>query len=227
MPVCARISALIIIREPSRDSGATSHVAHTDAVTDWRLTDHSPNVALLLGHQYTVAVHAQARRVQNPNHPMERIPDVYLLVGALHNVLRAAEMARNTIPSRRAKAEIQRAIGIFLSQVVIKPTKDRGAALVLARDVLEHFDKYMCGIGRRQGQAAKHNPGTSEEDLAQNYRIDFEPPADRPQLRVGPLRPAEPLVVIDLVTTAPIAARQLVDSIRAALVHDQLRTACE
>jgi hypothetical protein len=194
-------------------------------VTDWRLTDHSPNVALQLGHQYAVAVHAQARRVQNPEHPMERIPDIYLLVGALHNVLRAAEMAKKTVSSTLTKAGMQRAIGVFLSQVVVKPTSDRGTALVLARDVLEHFDQYMCGIGRRQGHAAKRNPGTSEENLAQNYRIDFEPPADRPQLRVGPLRPAEPLVIIDLVTAAPGAAHQLVAAIGAALAQDQLRTA--
>lgn len=197
-------------------------MAQTDAVTNWRLTDHGPNVALQHCNQYALAVRAQARRVQNPDHPGERIPDIYLLVGALHHVLRAAEMAKKTIASPLAKAAIQRAIGVFLSQVVVKPASDRAAALVLARDVLEHFDEYMCGIGRRQGYTAKRNPDVNKEGLAQNYRIDFEPPANRPQLRVGPVRPAEPLVIMDLVTTAPGAAHQLVAALRTALVQGQL-----
>jgi hypothetical protein len=60
-------------------------------------------VALQLGHQYAVAIHAQARRVQNPEHPMDRIPDIYLLVGALHNVLRATEMTKKSVSSTLTK----------------------------------------------------------------------------------------------------------------------------
>jgi hypothetical protein len=120
---------------------------------------------------------------------------------------------------------MQRAIGVFLSQVVVKPTSDRrhrACARPRCSGALRsvHVRHWPTPRTRRQAQ-----PGTSEEDLAQNYRIDFEPPADRFQLRVGPLRPAEPLVIIDLVTAAPGAAHQLVAAIGAALVQDQLRTA--
>jgi hypothetical protein len=132
---------------------------------DWRITEHSPNVALQLANQWAIAVNAQARRIQNPENSQERIPDAYIQVLALRNLLRAAELAKKTVPQDQA-------------------------------------DKTL-------------------EDLAQDYRIDFEPPADRPQLRVGPVRPAEALFTIDLVTTASQAARQLVDAVHAAIVQDQ------
>jgi len=101
------------------------------------------------------------------------------------------------------------------------PHGDRGRqdnALERARNVVEHFDEYYRGTGKQQKQ---DQADKTFEDLAQDYRIDFEPPADRPQLRVGPVRPAEALFTIDLVTTAPQAARQLVDAVHTAIVQDE------
>ena len=161
--------------------------------------------------------------MQNPDHALERIPDTYLLAMALRNVLRAAEMAKRNVRSPLARAEIQKAIGTFLSYVILNPKHDH-RALIRARDVLEHFDEYLCGTGKLRRDEAKLNPDTSKEDLAQNYRIDFEPLAHRPRLRVGPLRPAAPLLTIDLVTTAPQAAQLLVATVRAAIVQDQQRS---
>lgn len=194
-------------------------------MTDWHITEHSSNVALRLGQLRAVAVGAQARRVQKPHQGRERIPDIYLLVMALRNGLRAAEMAKKNLSSPQARAEIQKAIGVFLSQVILNPKGDQ-RALVDARDVLEHFDEYLCGTGKLQRDAAKRNQGMSKEDLAQSYRIDFEPPADRSRLRVG-LRPAEPLLIIDLVETAPEAADQLSAAVGAAVAQDQAGSADE
>jgi hypothetical protein len=102
--------------------------------------------------------------------------------------------------------------------IVIGTISNQDNALERARNVVEHFDEYYRGTGKQQKQ---DQADKTPEDPAQNYRIDFEPPADRPQLRVGPVRPAEALFTIDLVTTAPQAARQLVDAIHAAIVQDQ------
>ena len=80
----------------------------------------------------------------------------------------------------------------------------------LARKVLEHFDEYFQGTGYLQRKASLEDPGLSREHLAQRYRVELAgPSADRPHLRIGPLSPAKPAVVIDLVEHAPQAARRL------------------
>lgn len=186
---------------------------------DWRITEHSPNVALQLANQWAIAVNAQARRIQNPDNTQERIPDAYIQVLALRNLLRAAELAKKTVPSRAATDAIKKAIRAFLDAVIVIGTiSNQDNALERARNVVEHFDEYYRGTGKQQKQ---DQADKTLEDLAQDYRIDFEPPVDRPQLRVGPVRPAEALFTIDLATTAPHAARQLVDAVHAAIVQDQ------
>lgn len=189
---------------------------------DWRITEHSPNVALQLANQWAIAVSAQARRIQNPEDSQERIPDAYLQVLALRNLLRAAELAK-TVPSRTATNAIKLAIRAFLDAVVVVGTNsNRDNALERARNVVEHFDEYYRGTGKQQKQ---DQAGKTREDLAQDYRIDFEGPANRLQLRVGPVRPGEAHFTIDLVATTPQAARQLVDAIHAAIVQDQTSSA--
>lgn len=194
---------------------------------DWRITDHSPDVALRLAHQWAVAARAQARRVQHPQHAGERVPDTYLLVMALQQVLTAAQMAKRTVTSRAAKADMQRAIGIFLDEIVVATTGTQHAeALTLARDVLVHFDEYLSGTGRRQRRDHTSDLAKTAEDLAQDYRIDFDPPADQPRLRLG-LRPAPARVTIDLVTTAPEAASRLAEAIGTAITRGQASAAHE
>lgn len=194
----------------------------TDA---WLITEHSPNVALQLANEWAIAVRAQARRVQHPHNSQERVPDTYLLVMALRNVLRAAEMAKTSIPTPATKREIQQAIGTFSRAIVVtnSTTQPGHEALVQVRNVLEHFDQYYSGTGRQQ----KLDIGKSPEDRAQDYRVDFEGPADQPRLRIGPLRPAPARFAIDLVTTAPSAARQLVMALHASIARQEQRTATE
>lgn len=192
---------------------------------NWPITECSPNVALQLANQWAIAVAAQARRIQHPEHTQERVPDAYIQVMALHSLLRAAEMAKQTIPSRIATNEIKHAIADFLDAVVVSGTTDttkRDYALIQARNVLEHFDNYYRGTGDQQKKAPV---GKNKEELAQDYRIDLELPADRPRLRVGPLRPSAALFTIDLVTSAPTAARQLVARIHATITQHESQTA--
>lgn len=191
---------------------------------DWLITEHSPNVALRLAYLWAMAVSAQARRIQHPHNSSERVPDTYLLVIALRSVLRAAEMAKNSIPAPDTKREIQQAIGTFARAIVVtNSTTKPEQALVQVRDVLEHFDEYLCGTGRWQ----RRDADKSSEDRAQDYRVDFEGTADHPQLRIGPLRPAPARFTIDLVTNAPDAARDLVAVLHASITRHQERTARE
>lgn len=64
-------------------------------------------------------------------------------------------------------------------------------------------------MDRASRRAKRDDPDLSREDLAQRCRVELQGPADSPQLRIGPLQPADPLLVIDLVELAPAAARRL------------------
>jgi hypothetical protein len=160
---------------------------------------------------------------------VDRVPDAYLQVVALHNVLqaadmaRAAELAKETVPSKAAAVAINKAIGAFLAAVVVPGTiRDRRSALVDARNAVEHFDEYYRGTSKKQ---KKDQVAKTCEERAQAYRIELEGPADRPLLRVGHVRPAEPHFRIDLVAAAPEAARLLVKAVHAATVQEQSPTA--
>ncbi|GHF66760.1 hypothetical protein FHX82_006545 [Amycolatopsis bartoniae] len=50
-------------------------------------------MAVQFADRYVTAVAAQARRIREPYNQFERVPDCFLQVNAIHNVLRAAEMA--------------------------------------------------------------------------------------------------------------------------------------
>jgi hypothetical protein len=153
---------------------------------EWRITEHTPSVAASFASVWAAAAAAQARRIEHPENPRERVPDGFLQVAVL------------------------------LRRIVVdhSPDLNDDAALRLARNVLEHFDKYYCGIGDRQKTEAKRS-GLSREDLAQRYRIDLGgPSAARPHLLVG-MKPEQPLVEIDLSESAARAARELADTLGA------------
>ena len=172
----------------------------------WRITEHTANVAGQLADRWATAVAAQARRIQRPENTIERVPDALVQVSVLHQVLRAAEMGKAAASSKTARQRIEQAIEAFVNEIVVETTISggRARALGLARNVLEHFDAYYQGTGHTQ------QPGRgSSEDLAQDYRWELDGPADGAlRLRIG-LRPAAPLVVVDLVEHAPRASRQL------------------
>ena len=120
-------------------------------------------------------------------------------------------MAKQAAEADSAQRRIQDAIETFLDAIVVETAMaDRARAFKLARDALEHFDDYYQGIGDEQQPRTRRRDRSPREDLAQQYRAELDGSADSAlRLRIGPLRPADPLVIIDLVEHAPHAARQL------------------
>lgn len=178
--------------------------------TEWRVTEHTASVAAAFADRWATAVAAQARRIAHPENLFERVPDTFLQIDAIHNVLRAAEMAQDSLDPGGARDAVTGAIDAFLAAIVVGHSPDLSdrQALKLARNVLEHFDAYYSGAGYRQRAEAARS-GQSREDLAQRYRIDLGgPSAARPHLLIG-MKPDEPLVEIDLSEPAAYAARQL------------------
>ena len=182
------------------------------------LTENSHRVAVQLADRWATAVEAQARRIRKPYNHRVTVPDPYLQVVALHHVLVAAKMARAHVPSESAKPRIDAAINAFLSAIVVTrgPGMNQRQALRLARDVLEHFDEYLSGTGKKQREDQART-GESKEDLAQRYRLEL---GTTPQatLRIG----SAPLAEIDLADVAPAATRQLVEALCAIVGVDVL-----
>lgn len=178
---------------------------------EWRSTEHIANVAAQFADRWATAVAAQARRIQRPENTLERVPDAWVQVSVLRQLLRAAEMAKGATEAETVQRRIQEAIETFIDAIVVETTMADGArAFKLARDALEHFDEYYQGTGDEQQPKTRRRDRRPREDLAQSYRLELDGPADGAlRLRIGPLRPAAPLVVIDLVERAPRAARQL------------------
>jgi hypothetical protein len=175
-------------------------------------------VAAQFAERYATAVAAQARRIQHPNDPFERIADSFLQVSALRGVLRGAEMAQRSIQSRNAQKLIKDAINTFATSVVVQSAgSSPRAALELARNVLEHFDEFYCGSSIRQNRQMQRNPDQSKETLAREHQIGLGgPPAKHPWLVIG-RDLDEPLASIDLVIEAPRAARRLAQAVAAAI----------
>jgi len=179
---------------------------------DWKITEHAANVAAQFADRWATAVAAQARRIQRPENTLERVPDAWVQVSVLRQLLRAAQMAQESSGTQVVRQRIQDAIDAFIEAVVVETTMtERERAFKLARDALEHFDEYYRGVGDEQQRNTRRRDRSPREDEAQRFRVDLDGPADGAlRLRIGPLRPAKPLVVIDLVEHAPRAARQLV-----------------
>jgi len=188
-------------------------------VTDqFLLTENAHRVAVQLADLWATAVEAQARRIRKPHNLRVTVPDQYLQVVALHHVLVAAKMARAHVPSESARPRIDAAINAFLKAIVVTrgPGMNQRQALALARDVLEHFDEYLSGTGKKQKEDQART-GESKEDLAQRYRPELGT-TGQPTLRIG----SAPRAEIDLAAIAPAAARQLVEALCAIVGVDVL-----
>jgi hypothetical protein len=184
--------------------------------SQWRITEHTVAVAASFAGVWATAAEAQARRIEHPENLFERVPDTFLQVDALHHVLRAAEMARDSLDKGDPRDTLMAAIEVFLSAIVSGHSPDLSdrQAFKLARNVLEHFDAYYCGTGDLQKPAVRS--GQSREGLAQRYRVDLGgPSAGRPHLLIG-MKPEQPLVEIDLAEPAARSARQLAAAVSAA-----------
>ena len=182
------------------DTAAVSHA--------WRITEHTANVAAQFADRWATAAAARARRIQQPENTLGRVPDTRVHVSVLRQLLRAAQMAKQATEAETARRRIQDAIEAFLDAIVVETAIADGArAFKLARDALEHFDNYYQGIGDEQRPGTRRRDRSPREDLARQYRAELDgQPGSALRLRIGPLRPADPLVVIDLVEHAPRAS---------------------
>jgi hypothetical protein len=187
----------------------------------FRLTENTHRVAVQLADRWATAVEAQAGRIRKPENLRFTVPDQWLQAVALHHVLAAAEMARKHAPAADMKPRIDAAINVFLKSIIVGrgPSTNQREAIVLARNVLEHFDEYYAGIGKMQKREQVADPSLSNEDLALRYRPSLGS-AGRAVLRIGPDPPADPLVEIELESIAPKAARQLVEQLCAIVGVD-------
>jgi hypothetical protein len=173
---------------------------------EWQLIDHSVNVGLTTAWQWSVAVHAQAERVANGS-GARRVPDAYLLVLAVRNVRRAAEMVKNTVRTTGASVQMSAALERFDNAL---------PGITKIRDVLEHFDDYARGVGNDQQPGVKKGQRVPDEQLAMSYTINFESVSPDPRqfrIRIG-------THVVEL-TQAPLAARNLVRDIHSTLTAEE------
>jgi hypothetical protein len=131
---------------------------------DWRITENLPAVALSDGWYWYLAVAVQAERVLSGSEgDVRRRADALLLVLALRQVVRAAELARAT-GSERGSAILTDALERFDSLLP-------GARS--ARDALEHFDDYLRGVGDAQQPRVPRRARKPDEDLARAWRARF------------------------------------------------------
>jgi hypothetical protein len=71
--------------------------------SQWRITEHTANVAVQFADRWATAAAAQGRRIEYPVNPFERVPDGFLQVAALHHVLRAAEIGSWDYPAGNSR----------------------------------------------------------------------------------------------------------------------------
>lgn len=133
---------------------------------DRRLIDHSPDVALTLSIQWATAVRAQAKRVTEGTGTDEQIPDAYLLVIALRNVRRAAQLAIQTFDTPAARDQLTEALNEFDETLP-------GAADT--RDAIEHFYDYTRGIGNQQQSGSAPSASLTRTWLARMCRTSGSP----------------------------------------------------
>ncbi len=176
---------------------------------EWKIIDHSVNVALAHAWQWAVAVRAQVARVVEGSGSLQQIPDAFLLIIAVRNVRRAADMALRHLTNTAAKDQLREALNDFEAAL---------PGVVNARDVLEHFDDYSLGVGNLQQPTTRKQQRAADEELAQQYRIEFEHidnDRQRPRIRIGPH-------LLDL-DAAGRAASLLVYEVWAAVMTDEGR----
>jgi hypothetical protein len=150
--------------------------------------DLPPGHNLAINHAWTWAKAAmvQATRLQNG----AGIWDALLLLVALRQVLRAAEMAQNSpLQERRARQILNSAVDRFKKDL---------PDLVDARDIIEHFDEYAVGKGCLQLKEKAAEPSLTEAELARRYEPRIEGAWSEPIVWVG-TRSIEVSRVVDAV----------------------------
>lgn len=141
----------------------------------------APALALQAGHNLAInhawtwgrAAMNQAARL----HDGASIWDALLLLVALRQVLRAAEMAQKSqLKNRQARQILNSAVSRFKRDL---------PELVDARDIIEHFDAYAVGAGDLQLKEQESDPSLTAAQLAKRYEPRLEGPWNEPTIRVG------------------------------------------
>ena len=135
-----------------------------------------PGHNLALGHAW---VWARAARVPAVRMLAEGAgyEDALLLLLALRQVLRAAEMAQaGSLQKRRARQILNSAVARFKADL---------PDLVEARDIIEHFDEYAVGKGDLQNEDRAADPSLTDTELVERYAARLEGAWDEPTIRVG------------------------------------------
>ncbi|BCY06159.1 hypothetical protein [Actinoplanes sp. L3-i22] len=127
------------------------------------------------------------------------LPDALLLLVALRNVRRAAQLAARSLTKPEAQRCITDALAKF--DAALPGVKE-------ARDVIEHLDQYAVGTGNEQKALLAATPSLTRAELAARYSLRLEGTYSEPIVRVGPY-------AIEAVKV-PGTAGRLFEAIRAA-----------
>jgi hypothetical protein len=156
------------------------------------------NLALSHAWLWAKAALPLAQRLDLDDGQGSGLPDAMVLLVALRNVHRAAEMAVRHLTDATARQVVRDALAAFDAEL---------PGLVDARDIIEHFDEYRLGKGRLQ----KRNPASRTADqLAEDYAPHLHyGTASYPQITLGPY-------VLDL-SRAALASQHLGRDLRVAV----------
>ncbi|MBB2948135.1 hypothetical protein FB565_007906 [Actinoplanes lutulentus] len=162
-----------------------------------------PPYSLALGHAWlwAKACEVPAARLLGDGFGL---PDALLLLVALRNVRRAAELAGKSLTKPEAQQHLADALSKFDAAL---------PGLKEARDVIEHLDEYAIGVGTEQKKLQAATPSLTTAELAARYALRLEGTYNEPIVRVGP-HSIEAIKV-------PGAAGWLFEGIRAAVYAEQ------
>lgn len=131
----------------------------------WTRFDHPGPVALDYLNRWCEAVQMQADRAVGTLGGVSRWVDAALLVMALNEARRAAELARAAVVSDpKAVTAIREAVRQF---------DDAMPGVRRARDMIEHFDACERGTGDTQQPGVKRPKREANKALAQAFRLSL------------------------------------------------------
>lgn len=177
----------------------------------WLHTEHGSNIGMSSAWWWSRGVTMQLHRILVEHNGSQEIMDGNLLLLALRQVIRGAEMSGRHAKTDAASGMIGQALNDFDN--AIPGGKD-------ARDVIEHFDEYTQGVGRlQQGHVRDPKKRVPNDQLAEDFRVgwrwDLTSEGRRPVLTVGPFD-------IDLIN-AEDASFRLQCNVYEALLTDEGR----
>jgi hypothetical protein len=136
-------------------------------VESTKIPELPPGHNLAINHAWIWgrAAMAQATRVREGG----GISEAHQLLVALRQVERATEMAQSgSLKKHEAQQILNSAVRQFKADL---------PALVDARDIIEHFDKYAIGKGKLQSKDRDADPSLTDFDLAKRYEVRIDGPS--------------------------------------------------